>query len=311
MIKITCSKCGKKLEAPEGPVGKHGKCPDCGQVFPLPGRHSGPTGREEERLLGKPGMVGFKCSGCGKLLEFQIRLAGQDGKCPGCGTLFRIPVKGEELTDKDGGRCLGFSVSCGVCGKRYDYSEKECPHCAGTKPEEQKKNKQKRVSAEESPALTASIQSAEKEPVVSTPADAVKKCPYCLEPIKVGALKCRFCGEFMQAKSEPEKAQTVVKARLKKQREFAGTGCLLQAAGIALLFFFPVGTFLGLALIVYGGAKSRFLVCGRCGARPGEKTLKLCPLCRAQFIQPSMSAAQQKRHTVFSRRRKPRSDSIE
>ncbi len=33
MMKITCKKCGKKLEAPDEAEGKKGKCPDCGMIF--------------------------------------------------------------------------------------------------------------------------------------------------------------------------------------------------------------------------------------------------------------------------------------
>lgn len=33
MIKVTCSKCGKKLQAPDESDGKKGECPDCGSVF--------------------------------------------------------------------------------------------------------------------------------------------------------------------------------------------------------------------------------------------------------------------------------------
>ncbi len=36
MIKITCSGCGKKLEAPEESAGKKGKCSCCREIFEIP-----------------------------------------------------------------------------------------------------------------------------------------------------------------------------------------------------------------------------------------------------------------------------------
>ncbi len=48
MIKITCTNCGKQLEAPEGAAGKKGKCPGCEEVFNVPGIADGNIIDEDE-----------------------------------------------------------------------------------------------------------------------------------------------------------------------------------------------------------------------------------------------------------------------
>ena len=65
----------------------------------------------------------------------------------------------------------------------------------------------------------------------------------------------------------------------KRKTEFAGPGCLVQAFGLLLLFFFPIGTVIGLILLVVGGAMSVKLICSNCGNRV-EKTSTLCPTCK-------------------------------
>ncbi len=52
MIKITCTNCGKHLEAPDEAAGKRGRCPECGEVFHLP---SSETARKPDDLEGIKG----------------------------------------------------------------------------------------------------------------------------------------------------------------------------------------------------------------------------------------------------------------
>ncbi len=53
MIRITCSGCGKKLEAPEESAGKKGKCSCCRAIFEIPGAGAETSG--EDAAAGKTG----------------------------------------------------------------------------------------------------------------------------------------------------------------------------------------------------------------------------------------------------------------
>lgn len=56
-------------------------------------------------------------------------------------------------------------------------------------------------------------------------------------------------------------------ARIESKAELAGAGCLLQLAGLGLLFWFPIGTALGLVLMIYGALRARRPICGNCRIR--------------------------------------------
>jgi rubrerythrin len=74
-------------------------------------------------------------------------------------------------------------------------------------------------------------------------------------------------------------AETGPAQRIKKQ-EAVGLGCVIQAIGVALLFVFPIGTLIGMALLYYGSTKSRYWVCGHCGNRIQDEGVMICPTCR-------------------------------
>jgi rubrerythrin len=64
-----------------------------------------------------------------------------------------------------------------------------------------------------------------------------------------------------------------------KKSEFMGAGCMVQAVGLVLLFVWPIGTFIGIALLIYGGTMSGKFICSNCG-NPVVKTSTLCPHCK-------------------------------
>jgi rubrerythrin len=72
-------------------------------------------------------------------------------------------------------------------------------------------------------------------------------------------------------------------AKRKRKTEMAGVGCLIQAIGLVALFFFPIGTFIGIILLIYGSMKSTYLVCSNCGNRLSDKNVKMCPTCKANL----------------------------
>jgi hypothetical protein len=70
---------------------------------------------------------------------------------------------------------------------------------------------------------------------------------------------------------------------IKTKGETAGAGCLVELVGLVLLFFFPIGTIIGLAIMVVGHSMSRYPVCSECGIRLTGRRVKICPACKAQF----------------------------
>lgn len=115
-------------------------------------------------------------------------------------------------------------------------------------------------------------------------------CSSCGVEASATAQFCQKCGASLgpsaAAQSTGPNVQPIsaapVAATKKRKSEFAGAGCLIQLVGLVLLFFFPIGTIFGVALLLYGSAKSIKLVCSSCG-NTVEKTSTMCPHCRASF----------------------------
>lgn len=69
--------------------------------------------------------------------------------------------------------------------------------------------------------------------------------------------------------------------RIKRKTEFAGSGCAIQGIGLLLLLWWPIGTVMGLGLLIYGSIKSGYFVCGQCGNRIADKDVRMCPVCKS------------------------------
>ncbi|MCX7062836.1 MAG: hypothetical protein NTZ11_18365 [Gammaproteobacteria bacterium] len=71
-------------------------------------------------------------------------------------------------------------------------------------------------------------------------------------------------------------------AHRKMKVEFAGTGCLVQGLGLLLLFVWPLGSVIGIALLLVGSSMAKKLICSACG-NTVEKTSTMCPTCKVNL----------------------------
>ena len=120
-IAFSCD-CGAKLSVPEGMAGKKSLCPTCRKPLVAPRHSTIPssvpgissetfgvassdlTGSRDLAITGdadpgktdargpKPPSMRFRCPTCKKTLTVPLSLAGQTGKCGGCGSRFQAPV---------------------------------------------------------------------------------------------------------------------------------------------------------------------------------------------------------------------------
>ena len=72
-------------------------------------------------------------------------------------------------------------------------------------------------------------------------------------------------------------------AKLVKKIQNGGAGMVLQVLGFILLFLFPIGTVIGIVLLICGSSLSKKLICSDCGNKIEDKGVKLCPVCKASF----------------------------
>jgi rubrerythrin len=58
---------------------------------------------------------------------------------------------------------------------------------------------------------------------------------------------------------------------------------MVQLVGLCILFWFPVGTLMGIPLMVWGTRLTYKYHCGACGNRVGDKHVRVCPVCHARL----------------------------
>jgi hypothetical protein len=84
------------------------------------------------------------------------------------------------------------------------------------------------------------------------------------------------------SKSREDASQVRRVATKKVKYEFAGVGAMVQAIGLIGMFFYPVGTIGGIALLIIGSVMSKKIRCSECGNKVDKESL-MCPHCRAEF----------------------------
>ena len=80
------------------------------------------------------------------------------------------------------------------------------------------------------------------------------------------------------------KTEPIHQAILKTRPSTSGVGFGIQFVGFCLIFVWPIGTIIGIGLLVVGGSMSRKLVCGECGNKVDSHDVKMCPTCKARFV---------------------------
>jgi hypothetical protein len=59
----------------------------------------------------------------------------------------------------------------------------------------------------------------------------------------------------------------------------------LEWVGAVLLFFFPVGSVIGLILLICGENFGERLICSQCCNKIDSKEVRICPTCKANIEQ--------------------------
>lgn len=65
--------------------------------------------------------------------------------------------------------------------------------------------------------------------------------------------------------------------------ETVGTGCLVQLIGLLVIWWFPIGTVVGLGLLLWGHCQARFPICSIYGTRLTSRKVIVCPACNSTF----------------------------
>ena len=103
---------------------------------------------------------------------------------------------------------------------------------------------------------------------------ALIDCPECGNQVSDLAESCPHCG-FGLYQEAPE-----IIARITYKARTGGGGCLIALIGLACLFYFPLGTLVGILLILIGNYWASYYACGHCGNEV-KSDAKLCPSCQA------------------------------
>jgi DNA-directed RNA polymerase subunit RPC12/RpoP len=107
-------------------------------------------------------------------------------------------------------------------------------------------------------------------------------CPDCGHKVSPKAVACPNCGSpFRSAPPVIElPSERTNYGRPIRKGETAGVGCAVELVGLILLFVFPIGTVIGIGVLILGHVLSYRWVCSNCGNKLDSKSVRMCPACR-------------------------------
>jgi len=101
-------------------------------------------------------------------------------------------------------------------------------------------------------------------------------CPECSNQISDLAESCPHCG-YALGRDAPD-----LEAKIKYKAKTGSGGCLIALIGLVCLFYFPIGTIIGILLILIGNSWASYYACGNCGNEV-KNDATLCPGCHAKL----------------------------
>jgi len=149
---------------------------------------------------------------------------------------------------------MEVNFACSVCGRRLVLDQKweghsvQCPYCGNVfKMEISQQGKMVNPSAEETNPLAD---------------DGMKHCPMCGEMIQKAARKCRYCGEYLEAKQKHIVIKGPNGGRLFSHSTYSSEAPVQITSGNHDSLCFWLGFLLGISLI---GILIAFLIGGKEG----------------------------------------------
>jgi hypothetical protein len=111
-------------------------------------------------------------------------------------------------------------------------------------------------------------------------AGSIIDCPHCSQKTQLYSPAIR--NQPPVAAAFP---QNIVrrKAKIKVRYEFFGTGAAVQFSGFICLFFFPIGTALGIFFLILGSELSKRFFCSECRNPVANRSASFCQHCGSSF----------------------------